>query len=218
MSALRRPAPDLRLYLVTDSRLCGQQGVVATAAEAAAAGVTAAQLRDKRCTDADFVTLGRALCTALRGSGVPLFVDDRVSLVKAIGAAGAHVGQDDMDVATARQVLGPELWLGLSAQTPAQVAAADSLPPGTVDYLGIGPIWPQATKADAALPCGVEGFREMARATALPCVAIGGIDASRVAPLRQAGAAGVAVVSAICGQPDVASAVRGLRRAWEDAA
>lgn len=218
LSALSRPAPDLRLYLVTDSRLCGQRGVVATVAEAALAGVTAVQLRDKCCSDADFVTLGRALLAALQGRGVPLFVDDRVPLAGAIGAAGVHVGQDDMDAATARRRLGPDLWIGLSVQTPEQVAAAGTLPAGTVDYLGVGPIWPQATKADASPPCGVEGFHEMARATSLPCVAIGGIDAARVARLRAAGAAGVAVVSAICGQADVAAAVRELRCAWEGAA
>lgn len=210
-----RGALDLSLYLVTDARLCGARGVVATVAQAVAAGVSAVQLRDARLDDAGFVALGRALMRELAGTGVPLIVDDRVDLVAAIGADGAHVGQHDLDPVAARQRIGPARWLGLSVQTVDHVAAALRLPRGTVDYLGVGPIWAQATKRDAAVPSGPETLAAIVRRSPWPCVAIGGIDAVRAPLVRRCGAAGIAVVSAICASADPAQAARELHQAWE---
>lgn len=213
----RPPRLDLSLYLVTDTRLCGAHGVVQTAAEAVAAGVSLVQLRDPDCSDADFVALGRALVSVLAGRGVPLIVNDRVALVSAIGAAGAHVGQHDLDARAARRLLGPAAWLGLSVQTLEQVEAARGLPAGTIDYLGVGPVWAQQTKPDAEPAGGPALLARIVRQSPWPCVAIGGIDAARAGVVRQAGAAGASVVSAICGQPDVAAATRRLREAWDGA-
>lgn len=212
--ALRRDQLDLSLYLVTDTAQCGAAGVVATAAAAVAAGVSIVQLRDPHATDRELVRAGRDLVAALEGTGVPLLVNDRVDLVAAIGADGAHVGQGDAPVARAREMLGPQALLGLSVQTLAHVAAALELPPGVVDYLGVGPVWAQGTKPDAASPGGLELLRDIVTASPWPCVAIGGVDAAHVPPARVAGVAGVAVVSAICGQPDVGAATRRLRAAW----
>jgi len=213
-AAGRRPAIDLTLYLVTDTALCGAFGVPATVAAAVAAGVTLVQLRDPAAGDDDLVHLGRTLVEQLRGTGVPLIVNDRVHLVSAIGAAGAHIGQGDLDPGAARALLGPEALLGLSVQTLEQVAAARRLGPEVIDYLGVGPVWPQTTKPDAAAAGGVETLAAIVKASPWPCVAIGGIDAARAAVVRAQGAAGVAVVSAVCGQAEVASATRALRRAW----
>jgi len=154
----------------------------------------------------------------LAGGGVPLIVNARVHLVAEIGAAGAHVGQGDISPVQARRILGDRHWLGLSVQTPAHLQAALALPEGTLDYLGVGPVWAQRTKPDAAPAGGPEVLADIARASPWPCVAIGGIDASRVGEVRRRGAAGVAVVSAICGQPDVTAATRRLRIAWDGAA
>lgn len=215
----RQPrALDLSLYLVTDRVLCGAHGVVQTATEAVAAGATVVQLRDPDCSDAEFVEVGRALAAALAPSGVPLIINDRVHLAAAIGAAGVHVGQHDLDAAAARAVVGPALWLGLSVQVMAHVTAARRLPPGTVDYLGVGPVWAQQTKPDAEPAGGPEVLRQIVQASPWPCVAIGGITAARAAAVRRAGAVGISVVSAICGQPDVTAATRALRRAWDAAA
>ncbi len=212
-----RTALDLSLYLVTDTRLCGDYGVVRTVREAVGAGVTLVQLRDLGCTDPDFTALGKALVGALAGTGVPVIVDDRVHLVEAIGADGAHVGQHDMPPVTARNQLGLKRWLGLSVQTVAHVATARRLPPETVDYLGAGPVWQQTTKPDAAEAQGPAHLAKIVRASPWPCVAIGGIDAAGAPAVRRAGAAGIAVVSAICGQPDVGAATRELRQAWDNA-
>ena len=206
---------DLSLYLVTDTALCGELGVAATVAAAVAAGVSAVQLRDPEASDEDFVATGRAVAQVLRGTGVPLIVNDRVHLAAALGAAGAHVGQGDLDPRAARTMLGPDALLGLSVQTVQHVTAARDLGPGIIDYLGVGPVWPQATKPDAAEPAGLRRLREIVDASPWPCVAIGGVNADRAPSVRAAGAAGIAVVSAICGQPDVALASRALRQAWD---
>lgn len=211
-------APDLSLYLITDTRLCGAFGVAATAAAAVRAGASAVQVRDPDATDDEFVALGRAVADALRGLGVALIVNDRVHLVAAIGADGAHIGQTDLDPRSARELLGPDALLGLSVQTAEHVAAARRQTPFVIDYLGVGPIWPQATKPDAAAPAGLRRLERITAASPWPCVAIGGIDAERAPLARRHGAAGVAVVSAICGQPDVAAATRRIRVAWDSAA
>jgi thiamine-phosphate pyrophosphorylase len=212
-----RPPLDLSLYLVTDPAMCDQLGLVETVSAAVGAGVSVVQLRDAVSTDDELVSLGRELMTALRGTGVPLIVDDRVHLVGAIGAGGAHVGQSDLGVEPARTLLGPDPYLGLSVQTMEHVAAAREHADGAVDYLGVGPVWGTATKPDAAPPGGVETLRQIVSASPWPCVAIGGISLERLAQVRGTGAAGAAVVSAICGRPDVAAATRRLRAAWDRA-
>jgi thiamine-phosphate pyrophosphorylase len=212
-----RPPLDLRLYLVTDPVLSGDLGVAGTVAAAARAGVTAVQLRDPGASDDAFVATGRQLAAVLAGTGIPLLVNDRVHLVAAIGADGAHVGQGDLDAVAARRLLGPGAYLGLSVQTPEHVAAALQQPDADLDYLGVGPVWGQQTKPDAAPPGGPQVLAEIVRLSPWPCVAIGGIDGDRVAQVRRSGAAGVAVVSAICGRPDVAAATRALLARWESA-
>ena len=214
---MRRPPLDLSMYLVADTVLCGQFGVAATVSAAVGAGVTVVQLRDPDATDDELVSLGREVVAVLDGTDVALIVNDRVHLVDAIGAHGAHVGQSDLQIGQARALLGPAAYLGLSAQTVEHVAAAREHADGTVDYLGVGPVWGTATKLDAAAPGGLERLHRVTSVSPWPCVAIGGINLQRLPQVRRAGAAGAAVVSAICGQPDVAAATRALRAAWDEA-
>ena len=214
---MSRPAPDLSLYLVTDTPMCGQFGVVATVSAAVGAGVTVVQLRDDDATDDELVSLGRQVMAVLKGTDVALIVNDRVHLVDAMGAHGGHVGQSDLGIGPARALLGPAAYLGLSAQTVEHVAAAREHADGTVDYLGVGPVWGTATKLDAAAPGGLERLHQVTSVSPWPCVAIGGINVKRMSAVRRAGAAGAAVVSAICGQPDVTAATRALRAAWDGA-
>jgi len=212
-----RPPLDVSLYLVTDTRMCGALGVVATVAAAVGAGVTVVQLRDPACPDDELVALGRTVARELAGSGVPLLVNDRVELVEAIGADGAHVGQGDLDVVSVRRRLGPDAYLGLSVQTLHHVGLARETGTGLVDYLGVGPVWPQSTKPDAATPAGLDRLATIVANSPWPCVAIGGVGPGRVRLARRTGAAGVAVVSAVCGQSDPAAATRRLRAEWEQA-
>lgn len=208
---------DLRVYLVTDTGMSANHGLARTVELAVRGGVTVVQLRDHDVDDDTFVRMGRELAGVLEGSGVPLLLDDRVHLVEAVGADGAHVGQTDTPVEEARQLLGPDRYLGLSIGTMTEIDRAKRLPPETIDYIGIGPVRATSTKPDHGPVLGFGGAADLASASPWPGVAIGGIDDADAARLRSAGLAGMAVVSAICGQPDPRSAAEHIRRAWDAA-
>ncbi len=195
--ALRRQA--LRLYLVTDPELCAGLGVVETVRRAVAGGVSMVQLRDKQASTAERITLARALMQVLEGTGVPLIVNDDLEAAVAAGADGAHIGQSDGSPERARALLGPDRILGLSCETAERVAATKAL---AVDYLGLGPVFATGTKADHEQPVGLSGLADLVSRTNLPTVAIGGLKAKHVNEVLAAGADGLCVVSAICGQAD----------------
>lgn len=199
---------DLALYLVTDAELCAQAGLIDTVLAAVRGGVTMVQLRDKSASDDELTTQARTLMTALEGTGVPLIINDRLEVALAARADGLHIGQGDGDVAEARRRLGPDAILGLSVENPAQLAAIDQ---EKLDYLGLGPVFATASKQDHAPPLGMEGLATLATTSALPTVAIGGLKAVHVEAVRQAGADGLAVISAICGQSDPHAAARAFR-------
>lgn len=201
---------DLSLYLVLDRELCEPLGMVETARLAVAGGVTLVQLRDKTASTERMIETGRALKTALAGTGVPLIVNDDVEAAIAIDAEGLHVGQDDMDVARARRLIGPDRILGLSVETEALAAAAD---PRLVDYVGVGPVFATSTKPGHKPPVGLTGLARLVSAARVPAVAIGGLKAGHVGPVVKTGAAGLAVVSAICGEPDPQAAASELSQA-----
>lgn len=208
---IMRPAVDLRLYLVTDAALCAPRGLVPTVRAALAGGVTAVQLRDPLAPARALYTAAVELLEVVGPAGALLLINDRLDVALAAGAHGTHLGQDDLPVERARALAGPNHVLGWSAATSAEMAPLGSWPPGTVDYLGVGPVRATATKLDAGPPIGIDGLAEACRRTSLPCVGIGGIDATNAAAVRAAGAAGVAVVSAICAAADPARAAAELR-------
>jgi thiamine-phosphate pyrophosphorylase len=198
----------LRLYVVTTA-VPGAGGHLDIAAAAIAGGATAVQLRAPELADADLLPLARELAARCRAAGVLSFVNDRPSVAAAAGADGAHVGQDDAP-GEARDTLGPDRLLGISAEDAPQALAAES---AGADYLGVS-VWPTDTKPEAR-PRGLDGLRDVCRAVRLPVVGIGGIDADNARAVIEAGAAGVAVVSAVAGAPDPVAATRRLRRAVE---
>lgn len=199
---------DLLLYLVLDPDLCGgPEGMVRTARLAAESGATVVQLRAPSWKKRQWLETARELKSVLQPLGVPLIINDHIDIALAVDADGVHVGQDDLPVAEVRRLIGPDKWLGLSVTNAEQLA---EVPYGSVDYLGIGPVYPTGTKSDAAPVVGVPAFAELVAASRLPVVAIGGIQASNCQSLMQAGAKGVAVVSAICGQVDPARATKVL--------
>ncbi|WP_292762789.1 bifunctional hydroxymethylpyrimidine kinase/phosphomethylpyrimidine kinase, partial [Microbacterium sp. UBA3486] len=209
---------DLSLYLVTDAALCGDRGVVETVRRAVDGGVRIVQLRDKDATDAETVDQLIALSRVIDGRAL-LVVNDRLDAVVAARERGArvdgvHLGQGDASVLRAREALGPDALVGLTANTRAHLDAVDALPAGTVDYLGVGVIRPTATKPDHPAPLGVDGFRDLVAASSLPCVAIGGVGIDDTEPLRDAGAAGLAVVSVLCAADDPEATAAEFRRRW----
>jgi thiamine-phosphate pyrophosphorylase len=199
---------DPTLYLVTDPALGRGRPLAEIVAAAVQAGVTLVQLRDKEAGGRALLEQARALQALLAPQGVPLIVNDRVDVAVAAGAAGCHVGQGDLPAAAARALLGPDAILGVSLDAVHQVAAVD---PALVDYVAHGPFAPTLTKPDAGGPVGAEGLAMVRRLTALPLVAIGGIDAENAGQAIEAGADGIAVVSAIVAAPDPTAAARGLR-------
>ena len=197
----------LRLYLVTDPELCSQHGLLETVRDAVRGGVTAVQLRDKTATTSALVKMGRDIATGLADTGVPLIVNDNVEAAIAIGADGLHVGQGDMKVDEARRLIGPDMLLGLSCETVEDAKMTD---PAIVNYIGVSPVFATPTKTDHSLAVGIEGLRAIAAATPLPKVAIGGLKSHHFEAIFENGADGVAVVSAICGQPDAEAAASAL--------
>lgn len=201
---MRQPL-DLSLYLVLDPGLCAGFGMVETARAAVSAGATMVQLRDKHGGTARLIETGRALKAALAGTGATLVINDDVEAAIAIGADALHIGQDDMKPEEARRRIGPDMRLGLSASRRELAAIID---PAIVDYAGIGPVFTTTTKSDHKQPIGFSGLAEIVAAAPVPTVAIGGLKADHVIDVFAAGAAGICVVSAICGQPDPAAATR----------
>lgn len=194
-----RPRLDYSLYLVTDRPACRGRDLVEVVAAAVRGGVSLVQLREKDCETREFLALARRVKALLDPLGVPLIINDRLDVALACGAAGVHVGQKDMHPADVRRLAGPDLVLGLSVNTLDEAREAEGL---DLDYLGAGPVFPTATKADAGPAWGLDGLAGLRRFTARTLVGIGGIGAANAREVARAGADGLAVVSAVCSAPD----------------
>lgn len=203
-----KPHINYSLYLVTDEVERCRYGLVETVRRAVEGGVTLVQYRSEKLTYEEQKAQVLPLQQYLRSVGVPLIINDNVALAVEIDAEGIHIGQDDMPVAEARALIGPDKILGLTVTTAEQMAAVNT---ELVDYIGCGPVFPTITKEDAPPPMGVEGWAELAKLSPLPIVAIGGLNAERTAAIRATGlAAGVAVVSAICAAENPTAAAQQL--------
>jgi thiamine-phosphate pyrophosphorylase len=206
---------DPTLYLVTDTALCAPRSVPEVVAAAVAGGVTAVQVRDKTAARRELLALTRAVRAALAPTPhVRLIVNDAVDVALLAGADGVHVGQDDLPADEVRALLGPAALLGVSVGSAAELDGVLTLPAGTVDLVGLGPVWATPTKPDAGTALGLAGTRELAaraRAGGLTSVAIGGIHADTAAAVAATGVDGICVVSDICAAPDPAAAARTLR-------
>ena len=192
------------LTVVTSNGLVPGRGHVDVATAAIAGGAHAVQLRAKGLDDRGLLELAATLVALCGPAGVALIVNDRLDVALAADASGVHLGQDDL-VPEARRLLGSDRILGVSVADAddARTAAAAG-----ADYLGVT-VFSTRTKSDAR-PVGLDGLARVAAATALPVVAIGGITADRVRAVLEAGASGIAVVSAVGAAPDPVAATRAL--------
>lgn len=197
-------AAALRLLLVTDDRLLAGRDPIAVCRNAVAGGVTAVQLRLKEVGDRELLRLARELVAAMP---VPVFVNDRVDIAIAAGAAGVHLGGDDLSPERARSIAPGHFWIGAS------VGSGDEVGRGVAaDYWGIGPLNGSTTKHDAGTALGMSGaIALLQQAGGRPCVAIGGVRPDDVPAVIAAGFAGVAVSSGILDNSDVAVAARRYR-------
>lgn len=186
---------DLRLYLVTDGLLSLNRSLSWIVEEAVAGGVTMVQLREKDCSTREFIERAAEIKQILAPYGVPLIINDRVDVALAVDAEGLHIGQNDIPYPIARKLMGKDKIIGLSVEFVEQALEANYL---DVDYIGISPVFGTPTKTNTAPPFGLEGLREVKRISKHPAVAIGGISVHNAKDIMQAGADGIAVVSAIC--------------------
>lgn len=208
---------DPLLYLVVGTAdLRAGRDIEAVAVAAARGGASLVQLREKGASLQRTVELARALKAVLQPLGVPLIINDHPEAVLAADADGLHVGQDDLPVLSARMAIGRHRILGASAADLHEVRAIDL---DAVDYLGTGPVFGTATKADAGDAITAEGLWRLRVGMShdLPIIGIGGITADNAADCVKAGADGVAVVSAIAGAEDPGRAARDIRGALEAA-
>lgn len=201
---------DYSLYLVTDAELSRGRTQREIVTAAIRGGVTVVQYREKNTGTRRMIAEAQELCELCRLHSIPFIVNDRVDVALAVDADGVHVGQEDMPAVLARKLIGPGKILGVSVENLAQLEEALA---AEADYVGASPIFATPTKPDAPAPIGLQGLRELARASSIPVVAIGGMNASNAAEILSAGAAGVAVVSAIVGAEDVERAAAELRQA-----
>lgn len=199
----------LKLYLVTDSLMCQKLGLVQTVCEAIEGGVSFVQLRDKKADDDELYQIACELKEAIAGR-VPLVINDKVHIAKKAKLDGAHIGQGDLSVTEARQILGPDALLGLSINTLSQLQHAHNNHLDQLDYFGLGPVFATHTKPDHASPLGLSGLDDLAKASLLPTVAIGGIQLDNARQVYQTHCDGIAVVSAICAADDPKLAAQNL--------
>jgi thiamine-phosphate pyrophosphorylase len=200
--------PRFDLYVITDAGLSPGRSHLDIARAALAGGADAVQLRDTSATAQNLSLMAAEIQPLARKFGAVFIVNNRVDVALISGADGAHVGQGDLPAREARRLLPRPAVLGVSAGTLEEAKRAVR---EGADYIGVGPIFPSTTKPDAGEAIGVDALRAIARAVAVPVVAIGGITPDNIALVIRAGAAGAAVVSAVVQAPDMAAAARALK-------
>lgn len=200
--------PDYSIYLVTDDGCLQGRELLDCVREALEGGVTLVQYRAKTASSAEMYDEALQLKALCDSFNVPLIINDRLDIAMAVGAAGVHLGQDDLPCAAARRILGEDYIIGVSAHNPAEARAA--LLCGA-DYLGCGAVFGTATKADVK-KLGTEGLTAICREKGLPVVGIGGVTADNYREVRAAGADGAAIVSGILAQPDIRATVRAIAK------
>ena len=204
---------DLRLNAIVDPERAGGRDLAELAQLCAQGGATLIQLRDKHGDTGTMVETARAIKKALAPFGIVFVVNDRVDVALAAGADGVHIGPEDMAVADARRLLGPNAIIGLSIKSPAEAEAA---PVGMIDYVGSGGVYATLSKEQKKPPIGPQGLARIIevlkrRKPQMPVCGIAGVDATNAAEVIGAGADGVAVISALSLAPDPTAAARALR-------
>ena len=203
---------DYSLYLCTDRRLMTSPTIEASAESALRGGTTVIQLREKDCSSREFYELGLRVKKITERYNAPLIINDRVDIALAVGAAGVHVGQGDLPCKVVREIVGPDMIVGVSAATLEEAVRAEQ---DGADYLGVGAMYATATKTDTR-PVSMEELLKIRAAVKIPIVVIGGINKQTLGNFKGTGVNGLAVVSAIVAQLDPEAAARELLRMWKE--
>ena len=190
---------SLRLYLVTNRYQDSVESFLEKVETACRSGVTIVQLREKNLTTNQYYQLAKQVKEITDAYQVPLIIDDRLDVCLAVDAAGLHIGDDELPVSVARQVLGPEKILGVTAKTVKRALEAEE---GGADYLGTGAIFPTTTKENAPITL-ISTLKTICQRVAIPVVAIGGLTSENIDQLIGTGIAGVAVVRDLMQAEDI---------------
>lgn len=201
---------DFSLYLVTDRGLMSTQTLTEAVEQAILGGCTMVQLREKESSSLEFYEQAQEVKQITDRYRVPLIINDRVDIALAVEAAGIHIGQSDLPVPDVRRLIGMEMLLGVSVSSSEE--AGKAMEDGA-DYLGAGAMFPTGTKTDANA-VSMEELRRIRRMTNLPIVVIGGINLENAGLFRPMGIDGLAVVSAIIGQPNIRKAAAQMKEAF----
>ncbi len=203
---------DLLLYAVTDRSWLNGQTLYEQVEQALKGGVSFLQLREKELEEQAFLEEAKVIQELCKKYQVPFLINDNVELAASIGADGVHVGQSDMAAGAAREKLGPDRIIGVSARTVEEALEAQRQ---GADYLGVGAVFPTGSKADA-VEVDHQVLKEICSAVEIPVIAIGGIGRDNVDQLKGSGICGIAVISAIFAQNDIEAAARELRGLTEE--
>ncbi|MCM0647765.1 thiamine phosphate synthase [Clostridium swellfunianum] len=203
-----KPNIDYSLYLVTDREVLADRELCAAVEEAIKGGVTAVQLREKCTNSAEFYEIASKVKAITDKHNIPLIINDRLDIALAVNAAGVHLGQQDLPAKLARELIGSDKILGVSAATlqEAKTAAEDG-----ADYIGVGAVFPTLTKQDARA-VSLEDLKQIKKSVSIPVVAIGGINENNVEGLKAANIDGIAVISCILGKSDVRAAAELMKK------
>lgn len=198
----------LGLYVITDEGISHGLSHVEIARRVSEGGADVIQLRDKARTEKDMMSIALQIGEITRASGITFIINDRLDLALASGADGVHLGQEDLPVPFARRISPKGFIIGTSVRSVSEALIAES---EGADYLALSPVFDTGTKPDAGPGKGLEKLKEIKSAVSIPVIAIGGINKQNVRQVMEAGADGVAVISAIVGQKDIVKATAEMR-------
>lgn len=198
---------DYTLYLVTDRSLMSTATLIEAVEQAILGGCTMIQLREKNISSLDFYRQSVEVKKITEQYHVPFIINDRIDIAIAVNADGVHIGQSDIPAAIARDLIGTDMLLGVSAASVKEAVQAAN---DGADYLGVGAMFPTGTKTDANY-VSIEELKKIRHAVNLPIIAIGGINKSNIKLFYNTGINGLAVVSAIIAQPDIQKAAAEMK-------
>ena len=196
------------LYLITDRKVLRGRELLDSIEAAIKGGITLVQLREKDITGYDYYNMAKKVKKLVKEYGIPLIINDRADIALAVDADGVHLGPEDLPIPVARELMGPGKIIGASANC---IEEAISFQRQGADYLGVGALFPTATKSNTE-PVTLEQLREIKKLVKIPVVGIGGINIQNAASVKAAGVDGIAVSSAILGNEDIFTAARSLKK------
>lgn len=203
---------ELQLYAITDRHWLNGRSLYEVVKESLDGGVTFLQLREKQLDEDHFLAEAKKLQGLCSEYNVPFIINDNVEIALAINADGVHIGQSDMEMKEAREKLGPDKIIGVSAHTKEEALLAQAQ---GADYLGVGAVFPTSSKDDAE-SVSYETLKEICDVVSIPVVAIGGITKDNLHQLSGSGISGISVISAIYAQPDIKEAARELKQCVQE--